>query len=361
MRVSAFVFITSCILCVCAVTAQVPAISFVRSGQATTASGVNLSSSDVVSDPNVIFDNGLYRVWYTSVNGAYTEQQVMGITYAESTDGIIWSPRLNPATGEPTLMLTPTAGRWDARGVETASVVKTPNGKYWMYYSGDLSTGRNTWAIGLAQSNDGITWTKVGTGPVLSGRGAWEGPFIDGVERTGGVCEPAVIYDAARGIFRMWYAALGYRFGVLAYRVGYATSVDGISWTARSTPVLEPGAGAAWNNLVVSQVNVVQDPKTGFFHLFFFGASGDDYVQSAELGAASASGHIGYAFSKDGIVWQQASVPALSPVPSTWEQWTVAGPSALIQSGVIKLWYHASSSYDTYAGHFGLATAQIPN
>lgn len=342
------------------VTAQTPDLQFIRSGQATAASGINLSSNEVVSDPAVIYDNGRYKMWYTTVNGAYTEQQVMGIAYAESVDGKVWTPRLNSQTGEPLLVLQPTPSRWDSKGVETASVFRTPNGKYWMYYSGDLSSGSNTWAIGLAQSNDGITWTKVGTGPVLRGRGTWEGPFADGAEMTGGVCEPSVIYDASKGIFRMWYAALGPRNGVLAYRLGYATSVDGINWTARSTPVLEPGTGGAWDNLVISQVSVAKDPKTGRLHLFYFGASGDDYLNSERLGAATIAGDIGYAVSSDGISWQRAAVPVISPEPSTWESWTVAGPSAVIQNDTLQLWYHATDSYYTYSGHFGLATAPIP-
>ena len=353
-------YINTCLLTVGLATAQVPTLTYARSGQAITASGINLSSNDVVSDPTVIYDNGRYKKWYTAVTGAYTAQQVMGIAYAESVDGHVWTPRLNVQTGEPNLVLGPTTGKWDAKGVETASVVKTPNGRYWMYYSGDLANGSNTWGIGLAQSLDGITWTKVGTGPVLKGRGKWEGPFFDGAEMVGGVCEPSVVYDAGKGIFRMWYAALGIRSEVIAYRLGYATSVDGIRWTAQANPVLEPGVGDAWDNLVVSQVSVAQDPKTGFFHLFYFGASGDDYLQADGLGAASIAGDIGYGFSTDGINWQKAPAPVVSPVPNTWEHWTVAGPAALIQNDTIRLWYHASASHETFSGHFGLVTSQIP-
>jgi hypothetical protein len=91
-----------------------------------TANGQNLIAHGVISDPSILYENGRYRMWFTAALHPYTNAQELGMAYAESQDGQVWQPHVNPETGEPLLLLRPTPGGWDAEGVETPSVIKTP-------------------------------------------------------------------------------------------------------------------------------------------------------------------------------------------------------------------------------------------
>lgn len=135
---------------------------------------------------------------------AYTCKQIMGVGSAESLDGSIWLSRQNSTTREPILCVQPVPGGWDAAGVETPSVPRSPNGKYFLYYGDDRSRQNHDWAIRLAQSDDGYTWTKVGATPVFSGTGGWDSPFRAVTEWPGGVREPSIRYDPEQGSFKLW-------------------------------------------------------------------------------------------------------------------------------------------------------------
>jgi predicted GH43/DUF377 family glycosyl hydrolase len=328
-----------------------------------TTYGNNIIAHGVISDPTILYEDGLYRMWFTAALHPYTDEQVLGTAYAESEDGLIWRPRIDSVTGEPLLVLHPTPGGWDASGVETPFVLKQPTGQYLLYYTGTLPPeGSNSWAIGLATSNDGITWNKVGDSPVMEGLGGWEGPFFDETAadwpKIGGVSEPSVLFNNYQNLYQMWYSALGYKESKLAFRMGYATSVDGIIWQHHPEPVLEPDVGG-WDSAVVSHVNVVYEQGLGY-HLFYFGTSEELYRYAEENGAAMIPGSIGHAFSFDGLGWKKDSNPVLSIVPETWEAWMIGGPSALIQDNQVKLWYFGSAEYDTFEFHIGFATARLP-
>jgi predicted GH43/DUF377 family glycosyl hydrolase len=341
-------------------------LAFERSAQGwlRRADGKNLIEHGVISDPTILYEDGSYRMWFTAAVNPYTDEQELGTAYAESEDGLTWRPRIDPATGEPLLVLRPTPGGWDAAGVETPYVLKNPEGVYLLYYTGTLPPeGSNSWAIGLARSEDGLTWTKVGDKPILEGRGEWEGPFFEGSDENrqqiGDVLEPSILFDDEQNLYRMWYSAMGFKASRLAFRVGYATSPDGLAWERLAGPVLEPDRAGAWDSAAVSHVNVVHAPRSGY-HLFYFGASEENYQYAEQNGAAMIPGSIGHAFSPDGISWEKDANPVLSTVPDTWEAWMVGGLSALIQEDQIKLWYFGSAQHDTFEFHLGLATAQLP-
>jgi predicted GH43/DUF377 family glycosyl hydrolase len=339
-------------------------LKFERVERLQTEDGGNLARNNVLSDPTVLFEDGKYRMWFTAATQAYTDKQEMGVAYAESDDGLVWRTRLDAGTGEPELLLRPSAEGWDAGGVETPSVVKGPDGRYRLYYSGDVPPrGSHSWAVGMAMSDDGFSWTKVSDSPVFDGQSDWEGPFFEGSgskrKRIGGVSEPTVIYDAAAGLYKMWYSALGNKDGKTAFRIGYATSPDGVAWERQSTAVFEPQDGA-WDDAVVSHTNVSPDPRGGY-HLFYFGTSAANYKAAEQRSAAMIPGSIGHAYSPDGITWQRDANPVLSIVPDTWEAWMVGGPASLIQpDGQVKLWYFGSADYKKYSFYIGFATARLP-
>lgn len=331
-------------------------LTFVRSPEwLKDQQGGNIIASNVMSDPSIVREGGKYRMWFTAAQNAFKDDQALGIAYAESDDGIAWAPRLL-ANGEPDLLVRPTEGDWDSEGVETASVVKGHDGRYYMYYSGTKPPeGSNNWAIGLAVSDDGSEWTKVGK--VLDGNGGWEGPWEEDGKFIGGVTEPSVVYDAKTKTYKMWYSGLGLKDEAPAFRVGYATSRDGVAWTKHPEPVVEPKPGE-WDDAVVSHNNVVADPRGGY-HLFYFGVTKEIYELAEKKGAAMIPGAIGHAYSPDGIRWKRDANPVLPTIPGTWESWMLGGPTALIEDGSLTLWYFASEKHNAYEFRFGRATANI--
>ncbi len=311
-----------------------------------------------LSDPWVVADAGRYKMWFTLVTEPYTPRQQIGVAYTESADGVRWQ---TPTS----LVLAPTPDGWDARNVETPSVVKTPEGKWHLYYTATLPDAGNHFAIGLATSDDGLTWRKHGQAPVFTPEQGWELPAGAGEDSAGGVLEPCVLYDSTGKVFRMWYAGLGQRDEVFAYRTGYAESADGVRWNRRAEPVMEPGAPGAWDDAIVSHQHVMIDPQ-GVFHLFYFGSSAKGEQSCRQRGGCALTpGAIGHAASVNGIHWQRDSQnPILAPKGGTWEAWSIGGPSALWENGRIRLWYFGSGSHDRFeariGGAAGSALAQMP-
>lgn len=283
------------------------------------------SSWQHVSDVAELKDQSL-SMWFTTLT-----DNKLTISRAESNDGITWG-NVKEAVLKP-------GPSWDAIGVETASVLKDPQGKYRMYYSSSFKE-HDDFAIGLAFSEDGVSWNK-NNKPVFEPENKWEqGEF-------NGVLEPSVIYDAEEKMYKLWYSALGEKDGKLAFRIGYATSLDGINWQRLKEPVLETGKERAWDDVLVSHVNVVKS-RDGY-HMFYFGvAEWSDEV-------ALQRGAIGYAYSVDGINWQKnPNNPILKPREGQWDAWTVGGPSGVIWDGEIWLWYFGNPRKDSFEGRIAL-------
>ena len=95
--------------------------------------------------PNVILDNGTYKMWYTGAYPLnYTVTGAQGIDYATSRDGLHWTKY----PGNPVFIAN---GTEDAFGTEHPSVARI-NGTYLMAF--DDSDDR----ISYAFSSDGISW-----------------------------------------------------------------------------------------------------------------------------------------------------------------------------------------------------------
>jgi predicted GH43/DUF377 family glycosyl hydrolase len=286
---------------------------FDRSGQnpLKTTDGASLGQQGIASDPSVVRESR-YRMWFTNVVLTTGNPAQLSTAYTESDDGVSWDvPTFN--------VLEPTPGTFDALGVETVSVVRTDASTLRLFYTGDSQPqgqGSDWHAIGTATSTDGTQWVKPGPNPVLDAQEDWEkGVCSDQAcnVRTGGVGEPSVLYDTGAGQYHMWYAALGQVGGVGTYRIGYATSSDGLNWTRNADPVFEPGADGSWDAGGVSEPAVIPDPVVGF-HLFYFGFSQGAVDQCSNAGGCSFTpGALGHAYSADGITWERDANPVLSP------------------------------------------------
>jgi hypothetical protein len=110
--------------------------------------------------PQVIpWEDGTWRMYYHGMD--FKQRYTMG--WAESEDGLNWEkrgPLLGP--GEP--------GAFDDLGVATRHIIKL-NGQWTMFYEGCGDIGSRTQVnrqIGLAVSEDGLTWSRV-EGPEPNG------------------------------------------------------------------------------------------------------------------------------------------------------------------------------------------------
>jgi len=117
--------------------------------------------------PDVLKENGTYRMWYAGSDG-----DTQRIGYATSPDGVTW----NKYTGNPVLDVG-SGGEWDEDHVYLPMVISDTN-TYKMWYTGQNSDG--DWRIGYATSPDGTTWTKYANNPVLTpgAPGQWGQPVV---------------------------------------------------------------------------------------------------------------------------------------------------------------------------------------
>lgn len=137
----------------------------------------------------VILEGGTYRMWYEGWNGF-----LQHIGYAESTDGVTWTKRPSPV-----LEVGRAPGAWDSVETGTPYVVFDGTTYHMWYYGWD---GSGDWAIGYAFSDDGISWTKHASNPVLSSQS--------------GVFGSPVSFDGTT--FHMWWNMSAH------WRIMYATS-----------------------------------------------------------------------------------------------------------------------------------------
>ena len=201
----------------------------------------------------VLFINGVYKMWYMGEDGSSAR-----IGYATSNDGINW----DKYSANPVLNLG-LVGSWDESEVMHPSVVFDGN-TYHMWYNG---YGQDVQRTGYATSPDGITWTKYSGNPVLTvgASGTWDDYML---------ALMAVIYKDDE--FKMWYTGGDGTDGSSKYfRIGYATSPDGITWSKYdNNPVLDIGEVGAWDSLGVVTSSVLFDTTAKIYKMWYGGLDG---------------------------------------------------------------------------------------
>jgi predicted GH43/DUF377 family glycosyl hydrolase len=206
------------------------------------------------------------------------------------------------STGDP--------GSWDSVLMYVDTVMQDNDGLK-LYYTGMDAV---TQGIGLATSVDGRFWSKSGANPVLrpGPSGSWDDKYVGG----GSVLKDGTTY-------RMWY----HGYDGTHWRLGYATSVDGTSWTKHEgNPVMDLGPDGSWDDNHVIQPYVMKDG--GLYRMWY---TGEDQVHM----------RIGYASSPDGITWtKSASNPLLDlGAAGSWDSHDVSTPSVVKDGDTYRLWY----------------------
>lgn len=212
----------------------------------------------------VLRDGDIYKMWYASMSGSGGLDRSR-IKYATSSGGLNWEERAG-------WLLAGTGGSWDEGSLDRGLAVLKIGTLYHMWYAG-TNTGTN-WQIGYATSPDGISWTKQNSGqPVIS-------HTLDAPWEFNNISYPNVIYND--GVFEMWYATGA---GDLPTRFVYATSTDGITWNkpADKNPVLDLGSSGSWDSTWLSAPFVMK--QGDYYRMYYSGTNGSQWrIGFAEMG-----------------------------------------------------------------------------
>ncbi|KQY24794.1 glycosyl hydrolase family 32 [Cellulomonas sp. Root485] len=148
------------------------------------------------------------------------------------------------------------APAFDDLATWTGSVVRHPDGTWFLFYTGStLTPAGNVQTIGYATSDDLMTWDKSPDNPVLRADGVWYEVLADGQWHDEAFRDPWVFPDPVGDGWHMLITARA-RTGPADDRgvVGHAWSPDLRTWELRP-PLSEPGQG--FGQLEVMQVEIV--------------------------------------------------------------------------------------------------------
>ncbi|MBL7159158.1 alpha/beta hydrolase [Candidatus Microgenomates bacterium] len=204
-------------------------------------------------------------------------------------------------------------GSWDSIDVSSPFVLFDGT-TYKMWYQGyGPLNGVSTLRIGYATSPDGKNWTKYEGNPVLESN-----PNIP-EERN--VAEPAVLFSEQ--IYEMWYTSFSNT--PANFRIGYATSPDGINWTHHSNYVLVPSEN--WEEEGVVSPFVLKENNV--YKMWYAARDGVGIWR------------IGYAVSDNGITWIKNENNPIIEATTPWENSVVVLPRVIKFDSFYEMWYHA--------------------
>ena len=204
---------------------------------------------------SVVQDGSTYKLWYEGRDGDNTNR----IGLATSLDGIYWEPYV----GNP-VFSTGYNNAWDSDDVGNPCVIKE-GATYRMWYWGDdILSGIDQ--IGLAISENGISWQRARSEPVVTAnRSIWW-------ENGEGVGSPCVVKHAS-GYAMVYHAAD--QSGIS--RMGFATSPDGIAWNKENEPLLPLGNDGSWDSLGMFPVSLMEDGL--HLKLWYCGVDPDETIR----------------------------------------------------------------------------------
>jgi hypothetical protein len=252
-------------------------------------------------------------------------------------------------------------GDFDERGNFTVSALKD-GATYRLYYGGSDTTGDPAcpgindthWRIGLAESSDGVNFTRV-RGDATAG-----GAILDngqpGQFDSFLAYRPFVLKDGA--VYRMWYNGSTHPFncpnGELALdrRIGYAESTDGVHWTKHydgpgpGGSVLPLGDPGSFDAQQVGYVWVIRDV--------------DHYKMYYSANDPQNFWRVGLAVSADARTWTKVpgkigngAILDLGP-PGSIDRACAYQPSVVKErDDLYRMWYRACAAPGVFGGPSG--------
>lgn len=227
-----------------------------------------------VYHPRVIQHKGKFYLFYSGKSGfnmlfnkALQMRQDIGVVTSKGLKK--WQRQRNP-------VLSPSEEGWDSDLVCHAHILRQ-NKKFYMFYDGSTK-GKWREAIGVAESNDLINWTKMPRNPVLTSKSYWWDKAH--VSRCSVIKRTKVYY--------MFFAGHdGER-----ERIGVAKSRDLTNWEKLKEPVVDIGSPGEWDEKFISDPSIV---KIGSLYLMSY------------TGYKGKYSGIGLAISRDLIKWKKFS------------------------------------------------------
>jgi hypothetical protein len=246
---------------------------------------------------------------------------LLALALAAVSLGAAAPPVATPAPPSARRVLAPTGfPGWQTRNVTFPVVVRDPGLGLWrMYYTGSATdqvgaAAWDLWSTGVVTSRDLLAWRYPDDyAPVLTGPRLREGDLLELSGREVPfdailVAATSVLRDGAG--WRAWYTAWGGderslgagRVEQVHFRIGQATSPDGLAWTKRPGAAergaaLGLGADGAVDAVSAGHPSVVKAGLT--YHLWYEAYDGRTW-------------RIAHAHSADGSTWQKDGI-ALEP------------------------------------------------
>ncbi len=205
---------------------------------------------------------------------------------------------------------------WDS-GTIGAATYLVHQGKYYMYYHG--SSTYHPFHIGMATSDDGITWTRYAGNPVLRSG-------IDSFDRNSAF-DPNVII--VNGTWMMYYCGMNTRTDICL-----ATSPDGYNWTKNAeNPILRASSSHSdWNGQNLKFIDPSFDG--GEYRTYVEGMTGDTSTRK-----------LGLATSPDGINWSyHPSSPLYDADDAAWYNGHIHFSDVEGEDGSYRTWISGNSS-----------------
>jgi len=200
------------------------------------------------------------------------------------------------------------------------------------YLFGEASNLTPQWWINIKKSWNGIEFTDAGSA-LLDFGGV--GEFDEA-----GQADPSVIYEGV-GDWKMWFDALN-GSGVWD-KLGYATSIDGVTWNKVGS-VLDRGAAGAWDDNLIHHPAVIK--HNGIYYMFY----------AAVQAPSTVKFKIGLATSTDGINWAKEPTNPVIDVGDVGQfDSTYVRPSNPVRIG--NIWYMWYWGNNGTSHSIGLATS----
>lgn len=290
--------------------------------------GQIFDGNSLASDPTVIRDGDLFRLYYTCLTSASSG----GFCHATSEDGITWRRGPSLVAGIEGVAIDRDATSWD-QNVETASAILRGPGRYELYYSGyldlDANGDRPPAALGVATSTTGTSFVRSGTAPILS-------PTSHGRDGSDIFSADVFEYEGSLHAIYVGWCVPGYHqetmceHGPAVVLLGADQAADG-TWVKRDEPVLVPmPASLPVTGEGVAEPDLVEGPD-GLFYLFFTAALGASEPRVTLLGRSASP-------------WGPFEIrpePLVAPVAGSFDACGVFAPSVLVDGDVVRMWYLA--------------------
>lgn len=281
-----------------------------------------------VANPIILKRSNFYHMWYSGSTGSKWQ-----IGYASSPNGVNgWTFLNNP------VIPIGSTDDWENETTDANVIFFPDTNEYKMWYSSvrlGWANGPDKFRLRFATSNDGINWVKTDQWLMLTTLNSWD----SGGPHRG----KTILYK--NNLYHLWYAATNDNdLSTNPYwRIGYATSTDGINWTKQNggNPVIEPTE--SWELKNVSFPTVIDDNGT--------------YKMWYGVGSADVPTQVAYAYSTDGVSWTKPASdnPVFTTTPNSFDSMFITITSAMKDDdGVYKFWYSGTSGPNW---KIGLATS----